>query len=61
MAADEKILTVEEVAEMLKVTDATVRRAVNEGRLKAFKQFGKWYIFHQDIVAFIKSGQCSGG
>lgn len=61
MAADEKILTVEEVAEMLKVTEATVRRAVNEGRLKAFKQFGKWYVFHGDIVTFIKSGQCSAG
>ena len=60
MAASEKIMTVEEVAEMLKVTEATVRRAVNEGRLKAFKQFGKWYVFYSDIVAFIKAGQCSG-
>lgn len=56
---EEKIRTVEEVAELLKVTEATVRKAISDGRLKAFKQFGKWYVFHQDVVQFIRSGQAS--
>jgi excisionase family DNA binding protein len=51
-----EIMTVEEVAEFLNVTDRTVRTAISEGKLKAHKQFGKWYVLSADLVAFIKSG-----
>jgi excisionase family DNA binding protein len=51
-----EIMTVEEVAEYLKVTDRTVRTAINEGKLKAHKQFGKWYVLSADLVAFIQTG-----
>lgn len=51
-----EIMTVEEVAAFLQVTERTVRSAISEDRLKAYKQFGKWYILAADLIAFIKSG-----
>lgn len=51
-----EILTVEEVAEVLKVEERTVRKAISEGKLKAYKQFKKWYVLEADLVAFIKAG-----
>lgn len=52
-----EIMTVEEVAEVLKVTERTVRTAISEGKLKAHKQFGKWYVLASDLVAFIQDGK----
>lgn len=49
------ILTVEEVAAELNVTDRTIRQAINEGKLKAHKKFGKWFILADDLKAFISS------
>jgi excisionase family DNA binding protein len=50
----EKILndeyyTIYEVADILKVHHTTIRRAINEGRLKAFKIGTKWLIKADDI------------
>jgi len=55
----EKILTIEDVANSLGVAENTVRKAIVEGTLKAFKRFGKWYIFESDVTDFIRSGDCS--
>lgn len=52
-----EISTVEEVADFLKVNERTVRQAISEGKLKAYKQFGRWYILEADLVAFIKAGK----
>lgn len=54
---DKTILTVEGVASMLEVKEATVRKAISESRLKAFKQFGRWYVFYEDLVNFIRAGK----
>lgn len=55
----EKLLNIEKTAELLEVTVPTVRKAISEGRLKAFKRFSKWYIFLDDVFEFIRSGECS--
>jgi excisionase family DNA binding protein len=52
-----EIMTVEEVAAYLRVTERSIRTVINEGKLKAYKQFGRWYIFGADLMTFIKTGQ----
>jgi excisionase family DNA binding protein len=49
------IMTVEDVAAYLQVTERTVRAAITDGKLKAYKQFGKWYIMAPDLIDFIRS------
>ena len=52
-----EISTVEEVADFLNVNVRTIRQAISEGKLKAYKQFGRWYVLESDLVAFIKAGK----
>lgn len=52
-------MTVEEAAELLKVTEATVRSIISKSELKAYKRLGKWYIFEEDVIQYIKEGQSS--
>lgn len=49
------ILTAEDVAELLSVSERSVRDALNEGSLKGYKKFSRWFVFYQDIVTFIRS------
>ena len=42
-------LTVEEVAELLKVSDKTVRRLVRRGELPAFKVGNQWRFIGEQI------------
>lgn len=55
----ERLLNIEQTAELLDVTVATVRKSIADGTLKAFKRFSKWYLFEQDVFDFIRSGECS--
>jgi hypothetical protein len=50
----EKFYTVEAAAELLNSNIQSVRRLINSDRLKGFKKLGKWYVFHSDIINFIK-------
>lgn len=47
--------TVEEVAKKLNSNEQSVRRLINSNQLKATKKLRKWYVFHTDLVDFIKS------
>lgn len=48
------LLTLHEVAELLKVKEATVRAWINDGALRAIK-FGKeWRVAHKDLEAYIE-------
>ena len=51
MAKD--ILTIKEVAEYLKVTERTLYRLVQEGKIPAFKVGGSWRFQLADIEAWI--------
>jgi len=50
----EKLLTVEEVAENLRVTAYTVREHLKSGRLRGMKIGKLWRIKESDLEAFIK-------
>ncbi len=51
MAKD--ILTIKEVAEYLKITERTLYRLVQEGKIPAFKVGGSWRFQLSDIKAWI--------
>jgi len=49
----EKLLTIEEIAEILRVHTRTVTRYIESGRLKASK-LGVWRIKQSDLSAFLE-------
>lgn len=46
---EDKFYTIEEVSSILKVHHSTIRRAIKDNRLKAFKIGTKWLIKKEDI------------
>lgn len=50
---NEHILTVREVAEMLKINEKTVYRLASEGRVPGFKVGGSWRFRAGDIETWI--------
>ena len=51
----EDILTIKEVAEYLKVTDRTLYRLAQEGKIPAFKVGASWRFKRADIDAWIEA------
>lgn len=51
----EDILTIKEVAEYLKVTERTLYRLAQEGRIPAFKVGVAWRFRRSDIDSWIKA------
>ena len=49
-----RILTVEEVSKILKVSTQTVRAVINGGELPAKKVGRSWRILEEDLHAFMK-------
>ena len=47
--------TVEQAAQKLNSNEQSIRRLINSDKLKATKKLGKWYIFHADLVEYLKS------
>jgi len=45
--------TLEEVADILKVSVATVRSLVNSGQIKAFKVGNQWRVRKKDLEAYM--------
>lgn len=56
MKADE-ILTVQEVADYLKVKAATVRRWIREGQLQAYRFGNTWRISSEHLEAFMEKNK----
>lgn len=50
----DEILTVSEVAELLKVAEKTVYTMAQKGELPAFKVRGQWRLKREDIHAWIE-------
>ena len=46
---NDEFYTINDVAKVLKVHHTTIRRAIKEGRLRAFKLGAKWLIKKEDI------------
>lgn len=52
-----EILTLKQVAEFLQVSNLTIQRAIQSGRLKAFKPGRDYRILKDDLIAFIEGGK----
>jgi len=57
---NEDILTIQEVAELLKVADKTIYSMAQKGELPAFKVRGQWRLRRQDIDAWISERVARG-
>lgn len=51
--SEDKLLTIEEVAEILRVSSRSVNRYIESGRLKASK-LGVWRIRRSDLEKFLE-------
>lgn len=51
----EQIYTIEAAAAILGVSDRTLRATLNDGGLKGYKRWGRWYILHGDLVRYLKA------
>jgi len=49
----DKLLTIKEVAEFLRVSKRSVNRYIEAGKLKASK-IGQWRIFQKDLEEFLQ-------
>jgi len=47
------VVTVKELADYLKVSDATIKRALKNGKLKGFKVARDWRISKEAIIKWI--------
>lgn len=54
--ADIKVYTLDEVADILKVTKRTLYNYVKEGKLQAFKMGKYWRITDDKLQAFLSTG-----
>ncbi len=52
--ASNDVLTIEDVAEILRVSTSTVRKLIDAGDLKAFKVGGQWRIRRSDLDRYIE-------
>ncbi len=56
----EEILTIREVADYLKITERTLYRLVQEGKLPAFKVGNSWRFRREDLERWISDQQSRG-
>lgn len=52
-----QVYTVAELATKLEVTERTLSNCIREGKLKGYKQFKRWYITHEQLLAFLETNQ----
>jgi len=48
-----EILTLEEVAEKLKISEQTVRRYLRENKITGFKLGNNWRVKEEELIKFI--------
>lgn len=53
---NEKFYTIDAACELLSCNSRVLRSKINNGELKAYKQLKRWFIFHSDLIDFIKNG-----
>ena len=56
----DKILTLKEVAEYLKLTEKTAYRLAAEGKLPGFKVGGSWQFKREDVLTWIEEKKKKG-
>lgn len=60
MTQSSELLTVKEVAEILRVSQPTVLRMIDDGELRAIRVRNQWRIRRSDLDDFLQRGGSSG-
>ena len=60
MTQSSNLLTVKEVAEILRVSQPTVLRMIDDGELRAIRVRNQWRIRRSDLDDFLQRGGSSG-
>jgi excisionase family DNA binding protein len=61
MVQPSALLTVKEVAEILRVSQPTVLRMIDDGELRAIRVRNQWRIRRSDLDEYLQRGGSSGG
>lgn len=61
MVQPSDLLTVKEVAELLRVSQPTVLRMIDDGDLRAIRVRTQWRIRRSDLDEYLQRGGSSGG
>jgi len=56
MMADNEVLTMAEVAQLLRITTRTVHRLLDRGELKARKVGREWRFLREDVFTYLRDG-----
>ena len=54
---DNEILTIKKAAELLEVNERSIRDAISQAELKAYRRGSRSYILKSDLIAYIESGE----
>jgi acetyl-CoA synthetase len=57
MPEKSELLTVEEVSKRLKLTPLTIRRMLNDGRLRGTKVGRVWRVFESEVDRLLRGGK----
>ncbi len=52
-----EILTLERAAMILDCNERILNERLKNGEIRAYKRARRWYILHEDLIAWIKSGE----
>ena len=61
MTQSSDLLTVKEVAEILRVSQPTVLRMIDDGELRAIRVRNQWRIRRSELEDYLQRGGSSGG
>lgn len=56
-----EILTLERAAKILDCNERILNERLKNGEIRAYKQARRWYILHDDLIAWVKAGEVNGG
>ena len=57
---DDGLLKVSEIAAEMRADEKTVYRRIQTGKLKAFKEGGRWLIRRSVLLAYLNGGEAGG-
>jgi len=49
--------TTSQLSEKLSCNKKVIERKIRAGELRGFKQLGRWFVFHSDLVKWIKGNE----
>lgn len=49
------IYTTSELSDILKMSVEYICKELKEGRMQGYKKARRWYVFHSDLVAWLKA------